>query len=80
MDDVILEFSKAGPMLNAFKLVTKYAIAVSAIIGLSACATTNTNNTANVSNEEYREARPGQFEAPRAEMIARIQTILEADQ
>lgn len=32
------------------------------------------------SNEEYREARPGQFEAPRSEMIARIQTILEADQ
>jgi len=32
------------------------------------------------SNEEYREARPGQFEAPRAEMIARIQAILEADQ
>ena len=32
------------------------------------------------SNEEYREARPGQFEAPRAELIARIQTILEADQ
>lgn len=32
------------------------------------------------SNDEYREARPGQFEAPRAEMIARIQAILEADQ
>ncbi|MEO1305326.1 MAG: histidine--tRNA ligase [Pseudomonadota bacterium] len=32
------------------------------------------------SNEEYREARPGQFEAPRAEMITRIRAILEADQ
>ena len=32
------------------------------------------------SNEEYREARPGQFEAPRADMIARVRAILEADQ
>ena len=32
------------------------------------------------SNQEYREARPGQFEAPRADMVARIQAILEADQ
>jgi histidyl-tRNA synthetase len=32
------------------------------------------------SNQEYREARPGQFEAPRAEMITRIRAILEADQ
>lgn len=32
------------------------------------------------SNEEYREARPGQFEAPRIEMIARVRAIVEADQ
>lgn len=32
------------------------------------------------SNEEYREARPGQFEAPRGEMIARVRAIVEADQ
>jgi histidyl-tRNA synthetase len=32
------------------------------------------------SNEAYREARPGQFEASRAEMIARIREIVEADQ
>ena len=32
------------------------------------------------SNEEYREARPGQFEAPRAEMIARIREIVEASE
>jgi histidyl-tRNA synthetase len=32
------------------------------------------------SNQEYREARPGQFEAPRAEMITRIRAIVEADQ
>ena len=31
------------------------------------------------SNEAYREARPGQFEAPRAEMIARIREIVEAE-
>ncbi|MEO0608000.1 MAG: histidine--tRNA ligase [Pseudomonadota bacterium] len=31
------------------------------------------------SNQEYREARPGQFEAPRGEMIARIKEILETD-
>ena len=30
------------------------------------------------SNEEYREARPGQFEAPRAEMVARVREIVEA--
>ncbi|WP_084395626.1 histidine--tRNA ligase [Henriciella aquimarina] len=30
------------------------------------------------SNEEYREARPGQFEAPRSEMIARVREIVEA--
>ena len=30
------------------------------------------------SNEEYRAARPGQFEAPRAEMVARLKTIVEA--
>ena len=30
------------------------------------------------SNEEYREARPGQFEAPREEMIARVREIVEA--
>lgn len=32
------------------------------------------------SNEEYREARPGQFEAPRADMVSRVREILEADQ
>ena len=32
------------------------------------------------SNAEYREARPGQFEAPRAEMVARVREIVEADQ
>ena len=32
------------------------------------------------SNDEYREARPGQFEAPRAEMIARVREIVEAEQ
>ena len=32
------------------------------------------------SNEEYREARPGQFEAPRMEMIERVRAIVEADQ
>ena len=32
------------------------------------------------SNEEYREARPGQFEAPRAEMVARIREIVEASE
>lgn len=32
------------------------------------------------SNDEYREARPGQFEAPRAEMVARVREIVEADQ
>lgn len=32
------------------------------------------------SNAEYREARPGQFEVPRSEMVARIREILEADQ
>ncbi len=32
------------------------------------------------SNEAYREARPGQFEAPRSEMVARIREIVEADQ
>lgn len=32
------------------------------------------------SNDEYREARPGQFEAPRGEMIARIREIVEAEQ
>ncbi|MEL6824903.1 MAG: histidine--tRNA ligase [Pseudomonadota bacterium] len=32
------------------------------------------------SNEAYREARPGQFEAPRADMVARLRTIVEADQ
>lgn len=31
------------------------------------------------SNQEYREARPGQFEAPRADMVSRIRDILEAD-
>ena len=30
------------------------------------------------SNEEYRAARPGQFEAPRAEMVARLKEIVEA--
>ncbi|MEQ9315636.1 MAG: histidine--tRNA ligase [Henriciella sp.] len=30
------------------------------------------------SNEEYREARPGQFEAPRAEMVAKVREIVEA--
>ncbi|WP_300379267.1 histidine--tRNA ligase [Henriciella sp.] len=30
------------------------------------------------SNAEYREARPGQFEAPRSEMIARVREIVEA--
>ena len=32
------------------------------------------------SNEEYREARPGQFEAPRAEMIGRVREIVEASE
>jgi len=32
------------------------------------------------SNDEYREARPGQFEAPRSDMITCIREILEADQ
>ncbi|MEL7547396.1 MAG: histidine--tRNA ligase [Pseudomonadota bacterium] len=32
------------------------------------------------SNEAYRAARPGQFEAPRAEMVARLREIVEADQ
>ena len=32
------------------------------------------------SNEEYREARPGQFEAPRSEMVARIREIVEASE
>ncbi len=32
------------------------------------------------SNEEYREARPGQFEAPRADMVAKLREILEAEQ
>ena len=32
------------------------------------------------SNQEYREARHGQFEAPRAEMIARVREIVEAEQ
>lgn len=32
------------------------------------------------SNDAYREARPGQFEAPRGEMIARLRKIVEADQ
>lgn len=32
------------------------------------------------SNAEYREVRPGQIEAPRSEMLARIRDILEADQ
>ncbi|MEZ6010535.1 MAG: histidine--tRNA ligase [Hyphomonas sp.] len=30
------------------------------------------------SNEEYREARPGQIEVPRAEMVAAIRAIVEA--
>ena len=32
------------------------------------------------SNQEYREARPGQLEVPRGEMVAQIRLILEADQ
>lgn len=32
------------------------------------------------SNDAYREARPGQFEAPRGDMIARLNKIVEADQ
>ncbi|MEM9181469.1 MAG: His/Gly/Thr/Pro-type tRNA ligase C-terminal domain-containing protein, partial [Pseudomonadota bacterium] len=32
------------------------------------------------SNEAYREARPGQFEAPRADMVARLREIVEAEQ
>jgi len=32
------------------------------------------------SNDAYREARPGQFEAPRGEMIDRLRKIVEADQ
>jgi len=31
------------------------------------------------SNEAYRAARPGQFEAPRAEMVARLREIVEAE-
>ncbi len=30
------------------------------------------------SHEEWREARPGQFEAPRGEMTARVREIVEA--
>jgi histidyl-tRNA synthetase len=30
------------------------------------------------SNEEYREARPGQIEVPRAEMVEAIRRIVEA--
>ena len=30
------------------------------------------------SNEEYRAARPGQFEAPRSDMVARLREIVEA--
>ncbi len=32
------------------------------------------------SNDAYREARPGQFEAPRGEMVGRLRKIVEADQ
>lgn len=32
------------------------------------------------SNDAYREARPGQFEAPRGDMIARLRKIVEEDQ
>lgn len=32
------------------------------------------------SNKEYREVRPGQIEVSRADMIARVQQIVEADQ
>lgn len=32
------------------------------------------------SNDAYREARPGQFEAPRGDMITRLRKIVEADQ
>lgn len=32
------------------------------------------------SNDAYREARPGQFETPRSDMISRIREIVEADQ
>jgi len=32
------------------------------------------------SNQAYREARPGQFEAPRGGMIARLREIVEAEQ
>ncbi len=32
------------------------------------------------SNQEYREARPGQFEAPRGDLVAKVQAIVEADQ
>ena len=31
------------------------------------------------SNQEYREARPGQLEAPRGDMIARVREIVEAE-
>ena len=30
------------------------------------------------SNEEYREARPGQIEVPRAELVAAVRNIIEA--
>ncbi len=30
------------------------------------------------SNEEYREARPGQIEVPRAEMVSAVRAIVEA--
>ena len=30
------------------------------------------------SNDEYREARPGQIEVPRAEMVAAVRRIVEA--
>ncbi len=32
------------------------------------------------SNDEYREARPGQFEAARADMVARVREIVDAQQ
>lgn len=32
------------------------------------------------SNEAYRQARPGQFEAPRSDMVARLREIVEAEQ
>lgn len=43
-------------MLNASKRVTKHVIIISAAIGLSACATSNSSTSANAGKSDYREA------------------------